>query len=249
MLCAELKIAVDLGKKCPSNYLSMVLQALAMGFFNSSAKVFQIIEAEGMTIPVFQNWLTFMPNFKYEFELRRIIIALSAIIRTPVDQMPPLVAEREPELTKQLSVLSDRVFKKRIEIVEDNEKHLKEGGDGDEMDEDDDEDIDDEAEFEKTVEKLSKFKDGKYEGDSDFEDDEDDSDYEYNAGDMALYDSNLDDTDELLFLKETLDIIYNGDQALYQRLVSGMTADELNALIELLGKAPALKEREEKCRE
>jgi hypothetical protein len=39
---------------------------------------------------------------------------------------------------------------------------------------------------------------------NDDDDDDDDSDYEYNAGDMSLYDSRVDDIDELKTLKETM---------------------------------------------
>jgi hypothetical protein len=36
------------------------------------------------------------------------------------------------------------------------------------------------------------------------DDDDDDSDYEYNAGEMSLYDSRVDDIDELKILKDTM---------------------------------------------
>lgn len=38
-------------------------------------------------------------------------------------------------------------------------------------------------------------------------DDSDDSDYEYQGGDSHLYDSRLDDTDEIKFLKDNLIMI------------------------------------------
>ncbi len=37
--------------------------------------------------------------------------------------------------------------------------------------------------------------------------DEGDSDYEYMAGDLAIYDSTLDDVDEILYVKDTLERI------------------------------------------
>ena len=37
--------------------------------------------------------------------------------------------------------------------------------------------------------------------DEDEYDDQDDSDYEYTGGDLAIYDSALDDVDELLYVK------------------------------------------------
>jgi len=44
--------------------------------------------------------------------------------------------------------------------------------------------------------------------DDDGEDDEDDSDYDLLGGDMCLYDSRLDEIDELIFMKETVDVLY-----------------------------------------
>jgi hypothetical protein len=63
-------------------------------------------------------------------------------------------------------------------------------------------DYDDEDDFEKTKKALAKFKNGKL-GEDDY-DDEDDEDYEEAGGDMNLYDSRLDDLDELNFMKETM---------------------------------------------
>ena len=39
------------------------------------------------------------------------------------------------------------------------------------------------------------------------DEDDDDSDYEYAGGDLALYDSALDDVDEIVFVKETFQIV------------------------------------------
>ncbi len=42
------------------------------------------------------------------------------------------------------------------------------------------------------------------EEEEDEDEDEDDSDYEYTGGDLAIYDSALDDVDELLQVRDTL---------------------------------------------
>lgn len=55
--------------------------------------------------------------------------------------------------------------------------------------------------------KLAKFKDNDKNDDSEDDDDSSDSDYEYTGGDLALYDSALDDIDELTFIKQTLESI------------------------------------------
>lgn len=79
-------------------------------------------------------------------------------------------------------------------------------------------------------------------------DSEDDSDYEDNAGEYALYDSPLEKTDELLFLKETLETIHNCDVNTYQFLVSSQTPEESNKMAEALNGVTNLIEREEACR-
>jgi hypothetical protein len=41
-----------------------------------------------MTIPFFQTWLAFMPEFKKEFELRRVIFGLISILRCSPEVYP-----------------------------------------------------------------------------------------------------------------------------------------------------------------
>ena len=76
-------------------------------------------------------------------------------------------------------------------------------------------DGDSEEEFEKTKDALTKFAKGNaakcdnIEDDiEDYGDDDDDSEYEFNGGDMDLYDSKLDDIDELVFMKTTVEILH-----------------------------------------
>ena len=61
---------------------------------------------------------------------------------------------------------------------------------------------------------------------NDDDDDDNDSDYEYNGGDMSLYDSCIDDIDELKTLKETMLQISQNNQPLYQKLMSGVPAQD-----------------------
>ena len=66
--------------------------------------------------------------------------------------------------------------------------------------------------YEKLKKSIKKFNNGQPDPNDEFDsDDDDDSDYEDNAGEYALYDSPIEKTDELLFLKETLETIHNLD--------------------------------------
>jgi hypothetical protein len=82
------------------------------------------------------------------------------------------------------------------------------------------------AEFNRMKAKLTSFKNGKPV--DDFEDDDEensdvDPEYEENAGEYALYDSPLEETDELIAIKQTLDEIYQIDQNAYQYITSTQT--------------------------
>jgi len=64
--------------------------------------------------------------------------------------------------------------------------------------------MDSDEEFEKTKKRLDAFNKGGMDEELDDDDDDDDSDYENAGGDMNLYDSRLDDIDELKFMQETI---------------------------------------------
>ena len=87
------------------------------------------------------------------------------------------------------------------------------------------------------------MKEGEIEPDSE-DDDEDDSDYEDNAGEYALYDSPLENTDELLFFKETLETIHNMDPQAFQFLMSAQSPEEADSMKKALDGAMELKQRE-----
>jgi hypothetical protein len=119
----------------------------------------------------------------------------------------------------------------RLEVLKDNEEHVKKGGkDSDDEDSDEDEanggtelkiqsamdddgfDEDTDEEWEKQQKIFNKLgpklhngkvltademKEFGIEDDYNDEDDDDDDEYEYNGGDMSLYDSAIDDIDEI----------------------------------------------------
>lgn len=52
--------------------------------------------------------------------------------------------------------------------------------------------------------------------------DEDDSDYDFNAGDDAIYESKLDDFDELKVLRDSIRETSASNATLFERLYSGI---------------------------
>lgn len=248
MLLAELKVSFE--QNHPKTYKSMLLQALAMAFYNSSKDAFRIIESEGQTVAVFTNWLAFMPKFKLEFEIRRILFGLIAILKTPTAEMPPLVVEQLPVIVKHVASLTGRVHGERLKTLEENEKYIAKG-----FKDSDDEgsDIDDDEDPEEVLNNIQgkKFKAGKPQDIDDVSDDDDEDyepDFEDAAGEYALYDSPLEKVDELILTKETLDQIYQADQAAYAQYTSQLPEEDKAKFLQTLGEAEGLKSREEACR-
>lgn len=160
---------------------------------------------------------------------------------------------------KELAGLSLKMREQRVLILKDNEEHLAEQGkDQEEIDDDEVEDDaneenkaqdEDSAEENTILKKIKDYRDKHEDGkDEEEEDDESDSDYEYTGGDLAIYDSALDEVDELLFIKDTLEKINQADSAYLNNIMSAMNQEELAKFNENMQNAQALKDREEVVR-
>lgn len=80
-----------------------------------------------------------MNEFKKDFEVRRIIFGLSSIIKTNAASLPDIVNQKLPDVMNQLTLLAQKMHSERLEVLKDNEDHVKNGGkDGFESESDDD---------------------------------------------------------------------------------------------------------------
>ena len=133
----------------------------------------------------------------------------------------------------QLCLLTIKMNSERLKNFKEDEDHVK--NDGKDSDDDDDadpygdEEFDDDSDEEwKKQQKIfasvgSKLHTGKpltademkQVGVGIDDDEDDDSDYEYAGGDMSLYDSKLDDFDEIQHLQRSLMQIDGGNNQLY----------------------------------
>lgn len=129
----------------------------------------------------------------------------------------------------------DTLKENQIYIENDGKDSGDEGSDDDDEDLEDDDGNDSAKEFEKTNQMISKFGAKLHRGDNltkeelaeiTLNDPEDDDDDEFNLEDMdeedELYDSRLDDVDELTILKQTLEEINNRDANEYGSLTQGI---------------------------
>lgn len=199
----------------------MILQAIALAFHNNPVVTFQTCEANHMTGLLFQTWLEFMPKFSKEFELRRVIFGLVGVLRCPPDQFPALIGAKIATIFQTCADLVCKQYKVRLESVIENENSIKEeqelllqkGADDDgfvsdnSMDDSeggDNIDSDDDAEFIKTKKALAKYNNGVDINSNESDDDDFDDEYEFQGGDMGLYDSNLDEIDEIRWMRDTV---------------------------------------------
>ena len=123
--------------------------------------------------------------------------------------MPTLVQERLPNITQWIVTLTSTCYAKRLKNLEKNEEYIKNGFEsdsGNEMEGDSSDNMEEDEATAKMMNKLKKFQDGKpQDGDEVSDDDSEDSDYAENAGEFCLYDSPLEDTDELITIKQILE--------------------------------------------
>ena len=109
-------------------YQSMILQCISMAFTYHSVLIFQWLEQNNQLLPVFQTWFSYMNDFKKDFEIRRIIFGLSAIIKTPEAQLPAIVNQKLPDIMNQLTLLAKKMHTLRLDVLKQNEEHVKNGG-------------------------------------------------------------------------------------------------------------------------
>ena len=149
-------------------------------------------------------------------------------------------------IMKHLAQTSNKMLKRRQEMIDadqaDSSDEEHEASNGDMSDE----------EYEKTVKKIreiqKKKEDKKDDDDDDIEDDSDDSDYEYNSGDAGMYDSLMDQKDELLILKSSLETIQAQTPQLLQLLLSSLSAEENSQFQADLAKTQEVHDTEERLK-
>jgi hypothetical protein len=110
--------------------LSIILQAISMAFTYNSQVTFHwlTLNQEDRLLPVFSTWFGYIKNFKKDFELRRTLFGLAAIIRTEDHQIPEMVADKLPEIMALCAKLCKAVHFRRYGELEDAKKYIANGG-------------------------------------------------------------------------------------------------------------------------
>lgn len=100
----------------------MALQVVCMALWYNSNLTFGVLEQNGWTFPVFHRLLILIPSLHHEFELRRVIFGLTAIVNTDPSTLPDLVRDRLPDIVQWLAKLCGQMQEERMRMVREKEK-------------------------------------------------------------------------------------------------------------------------------
>ena len=93
------------GSPCKA-FQSMIFQAISMALAYDADLALEWLDTNDKWLPVFFPWFTFMENFRKPTEIRRIILGLSAIVKTEECSLPKVLNDWLPSVIKQLNRLT-----------------------------------------------------------------------------------------------------------------------------------------------
>jgi hypothetical protein len=228
------KCMVVLFKGTTKNVKKIQLQTICMAlWYNPSITLLYLIQKSYMET-FFNTLVGGISEFAYDFEKRRIMFGLCALFKINMQEMPTLIASALPAIV-------EKMIKMTSELLE-----LREKDDSDDEAEDD-EILDDKA-YQDTVKKLAKFnakrngqettfadKDTfnkaqfmqnqqaeKKEESDDEEDDDEDEDYLWNSKAELYYNSPLENVCEILYFKNSLELLKKEQEVAYTHIVSSL---------------------------
>jgi hypothetical protein len=210
------KMITILPKAKSSMMRKMVIQIVGMALWYDPKLTLQFLDSKQATEYVFKGWIELLPEFTVDFELRRILIGFSSLIRVNISELPTLVLNSLPQLLHEMINLTSKILNQRENEVSDNSEAEE----------------DNEEEYNKTVKKLENFNKKQTTSNNDEDDDdyEDDDDGDYEGLDYAnsnpLYDSPLQDLCEVLYFKESLELLQQHQAYAYAQLVAELSEDD-----------------------
>merc|ERR1712137_800215 len=166
----------------------------------------------------FELLLTSQKLLKNELDMMCVLYGLSTLFRFNNGQLPNEILTKGDKLMKLMTKLTN-------DIVEMREEDEEEGEDDDDIDE-----AQEQAEIEKTLNKLENFN-GAKEGNDDFEDADLFSDFGDDAH-AAYYSSPLEEGDEVVYFEETLKTLNSNNPTLYAELIACLSNKEKQGLEE-----------------
>lgn len=187
----------ELSQAKQAEYKNMLLTGLCMCFWYSAPVTLQSLEAINATETYLSMMFAQIEGLKHDFEIKKFTIGFASILQTDPSQVPQSVQNLYGSIMKALVYLCQKsivVYEKQLfkqKEEEATEENVEQG-------------IYDDDEVEVDI-------------DSDEENDEDYVCEEY--ADKELYDSKLDEIDEVIFFRDTLTTLETQNAQMYAFLL------------------------------
>jgi len=105
----------------------LLIEVISNALYYNPALALSIMESQKMTQSVFGQWLALIPHFKNQYDIKLIVLGLSAIFELPPSSLPPIVQQGAKvilEALVQLLQRSEKLKKKADERKLDREHQL-----------------------------------------------------------------------------------------------------------------------------
>lgn len=96
----------------------LLIEVIANALYYNPALTLQILEAQGATQAVFGQWLEAIPMFRRPYDIKLVVLGLSAIFELPLASLPPVIQQGAKvilEASVKLLKLADKL-KKEAEL-------------------------------------------------------------------------------------------------------------------------------------
>lgn len=105
----------------------MCLQVVCMCFWYNTNLTFQVLEQHQWTLHLFQRLLSFIEEDRlaFDFEMRRVIFGLTAIINADPQGLPQMVSARLPDIVQWLAQLASQMQEERLQKLRVKEKEYQ----------------------------------------------------------------------------------------------------------------------------
>eukprot|EP01017_Pseudomicrothorax_dubius_P030756 TRINITY_DN3860_c0_g1_i1.p1 TRINITY_DN3860_c0_g1~~TRINITY_DN3860_c0_g1_i1.p1 ORF type:complete len:614 (+),score=219.71 TRINITY_DN3860_c0_g1_i1:68-1909(+) len=197
------------------------VETICLALWYNPVLTLRLLSERNALVPFFDTWYSLRSHFKRDFEKARVLFGLSSVLRIPINQLPEVVVGVLDKVVKELCALTNELLEMREEDVDEDANSEEE------------EEAPDEEEIEDVKQKIKAFNKGMKKDDFVPDDDllgDDDEEADLVKNRLSLYDSPLELIDEILFLKESLEIFATTNSDAGTKILGVLTPEEQERL-------------------
>jgi hypothetical protein len=96
----------------------LLIEVIANSLYYNPALTLQILESQGTTQAVFGKWLELVPLFKRPFDIKLVVLGLSAIFELPLSSLPPIVQQGSKFIMEAIVKLLQKAEKNKKDAAD-----------------------------------------------------------------------------------------------------------------------------------